>query len=151
SRKVKQWEQRIERDGELLLCWIVRADESLYEVNDVPGFAKAEVVFSTDPAPNLKKRLKEAATRLTDGDIVDQNVDAEGIENFYEKYENQHWLHPPLRLPKWLVGDFKAYTAAVLVYWRRLPKMRLTLPYLYCHVLVGEDGGVVMAEYPDEE
>jgi len=144
-------ERRIERDGKLVLCWIAHADESLHKVHDVPGFAKAEVVFSTDPAPDLKKRLKEAATRLTEGDIVDENVDAVRIQKFYESYKNLHWLNPPLRLPKWLVGDLKAYTAAVLVYWRRLPKMRLTLPYLYCRVLVGEDGGVVMAEYPDEE
>jgi hypothetical protein len=148
NRQVRAWEERIERDGELLLCWIASADESLYEVYDVPGFAKARVVFSTDPAPDLEQRLKEAANRLKKGDSVDENVDTERFEKFYEKCKDQRWLHPPLRLPKWLVGDFKAYTAVVQVYWRRLPKTRLTLPYLYCRVLVGEDGGVVMAEYP---
>jgi hypothetical protein len=46
------------------------------------------------------------------------------------------------------VGDFKAYTAMVPVYWRRLPETRLTLPYLYCRVVFGENGGVVMVDYP---
>lgn len=151
SRQVRAWEERIERDGELLLCWIARADESLHEVYDVPGFANARVVFSPDPAPDLEQRLKEATHRLTEGQIVDENVEVDRIEKFYEKYKDQQWLHPPLRLPKWLVGDFKAYAAVVQVYWRRLPKNRLTLPYLYCRVLVGEDGGVVMAEYPSRK
>jgi hypothetical protein len=134
-----------------LLCWIVRADESLYEVYDVPGYAEARVVFSTSTAPDLKHQLKDAARRLKKGDIVDANVSTGRIEEFYEKYKHQRWLHPPLRLPKWLVGDFKAYAGVVQIYWRRLPRNRLTLPYLYCWVLVGEDGGVIMAEYPDDE
>jgi hypothetical protein len=151
SRQVREWEERIERDGELLLCWIAVAPDDLHEVNDVPGFAVARVVFSTDPAPDLEQRLKEAARRLNKGDSVDENADTERVEQFYNKYTDQKWLDPPLRLPKWLVGNFKAYTAAVQVYWRRLPKMRLTLPYLYCRVLVGEGGGVVMAEYPSRK
>src|SRR5262245_21528952 len=97
GKKLKKWEQRIEQEGELRLCWIAHADESLKKVHDVLGFAKAEVVFSTDPAPDLKKRLREAATRLTDGDIVDENVDAARIQKFYENYKNLHWLNPPLR------------------------------------------------------
>ena len=49
------------------------------------------------------------------------------------------------------VGDFKVYNATAQVYWRRLPQMRLTLPYLYCRVLFGEGGGVVMVEYPGQK
>src|SRR5262245_44405115 len=86
SRQIREWEERIERDGELLLCWVARADESLYEVHDVPGYAEARVVFSTDPAPDLEQRLKEAARRLKKGDIVDENADTDRIEKFYEKY-----------------------------------------------------------------
>jgi hypothetical protein len=151
SRQMREWEERIERDGELLLCWIVVANETLYEVYDVPGYAEARVVFSPEPDDDLKKRLKEAAKRLKKGDIVDENADVERIEKFYEDYKNLRWLNPPLRLPKWLVGDFKAYVAVVQVYWRRLPENKLTLPYLYCRVVLGKDGGVVMADYPDED
>jgi hypothetical protein len=72
------------------------------------------------------------------------------FDAFYDKVKAQVWLHPPIRLPRWLVGDGKFYTALVQVYWRRLPEMCLTLPYIYCHVLLGEDGGTVHAEYPDD-
>ncbi len=153
NRQVLAREKRIKEEGETLLCWIVTAPDDLYEVNDVPGYGEARVVFSADETDEaeLKKRLKEAAKRLKKGDIVDEDVSVTKVEKFYEKYKEQRWLHGPLKLPKWLVGDVEVYTAVVQIYWRRLPEMHLTEPYLYCHVLFGEDGGVEMSNDRDEE
>jgi len=150
-RQVRAWEQRIKQEGDLLVCWVASAEKALYEVNDVPGFGNARVVFSTTRSADLKKRLKEASRRLMEGDIVSEDIDADRVEKFYSKLKEQRWLHPPIRLPKWLVGDFEAYTAMVQVYWRQLPETCLTLPYLYCRVLFGEKGGVQMVEYPEEK
>jgi hypothetical protein len=151
NRQVQARMARIKEEGELLLCWIVTAPDDLYEVNDVPGYGEARVVFSTTDEPDLKKRLKEAAKRLKKGELVDEDISVAKVEKFYDKYKEQRWLHGPLRVPKWLVGDFEVYTAVVQVYWRQLPENKLTLPYLYCYVLFGEEGGVEMDEYPDEE
>jgi len=151
SRQVREREDRIKRDGDFLMCWIVVANKSLYEASNAPGFADARVVFSHTDTPDLKRQLKQAARRLKKGESVEEDVDEARFDKFYDKVKNLRWLHPPLRLPKWLVGDFNVYTAVVQVYWRRLPENVLTLPYLYCWVLLGEDGGVEMGEYPDEE
>ncbi len=151
SQQMKAWEQKLKDEGELVMCWIVDAQEDLHEEHNVPGYGNARVVFSLDGGDDLKKRLKEAAKRLKKGDIVDENADVDKIENFYEKYKNLKWLDAPLKLPKWLVGDVKVYTAVVQVYWRRLPDNQLSLPYIYAYVLTGEGGGTVHAEYPDDE
>lgn len=79
-KQIQEWEQRIEQKGDLLLCWIASADDTLHQEYDVPGYADARVVFSPTAMPDLEEQLKEASRRLMKGDIVDQDVDPDKID-----------------------------------------------------------------------
>ena len=80
------------------------------------------MVFSPTASSDLELRLKEVSERLLEGGVVDETVSSHETEAFREKINGQKWLHPPFRLPKWLVGDIEVYTGVVLVYWHRLPE-----------------------------
>ncbi len=148
SKQIKKQEEKIVKEGKRVLCYVARADDSIYERSEASGYSEVRVVFSTEKRDNLEEMLEDAGRRLVDGDIVDPDAEVpEGeIERFYDEYKNNKWPKPPIRLPKWLIGDFKCYTASLQVYWSKLRKKKLTKPYLYAYVILGENGGLVMED-----
>jgi hypothetical protein len=55
-------------------------------------------------------------------------------------------------LPKRFTGGPVVYSIAVMIRRKHLPDGKITLPYIHCVGLPGDDGGeVYMTEYPDEE
>jgi hypothetical protein len=150
SRSMAKDQERFERDGELHMCWISSAGDDLYKVFDVPGAGNARVVFLLDNIPNRQALLQEITERLKNGKKADNAVDRAQVSAFFEKINQQSYLDAPVRMPQWLVGDVDAYTAMMEVYWRKLPEMKLTKPFVYGRVILGESGGVRHVSYPAE-
>ena len=151
SRSMAKDQERFEREGELHLCWISSAADDLYEVNNVPGAGEARVVFLRGEVPNRKVVLKEITERLTNGKKADNSVNPALVTAFFEKINSKMYLDAPVQLPRWLAGEFDAYTGMMQVFWRRLPEMKLTRPFVYGRVILGENGGVRHVPYPPEE
>lgn len=150
SRSMAKDQERFERDGELQVCWISSAGDDLYQVFDVPGAGNARVVFLRDDVPSHSALLKEITARLTNGEKEDRFADPAKVSAFFDKINNQSYLDPPVRMPQWLVGDVEAYTSMMQVYWRKLPGLKLTKPFVYGRVILGEKGGVRHVPYPAE-
>src|SRR5688500_16630258 len=103
KRSMAKDQERFERDGELQMCWISSAGDDLYKVFDVPGTGNARVVFLRGDVPNRKAVLKEITERLTNGKKEDAHVAPAKVSAFFEKINQQTWLDPPVRMPKWMV------------------------------------------------
>ena len=142
-------QERFERDGDLAKCWISSAGDDLYVVHNVSGAGDARVVFLLDDLPKKNAVLKEITERLTNGEKEDDSIDTGSVNMFFEKINSQTYLDPPVRMPKWLVGDRKAYTGMMQVYWKKLPEKKLTKSYVYGRFLLGEKGGIRHVPYPE--
>lgn len=144
-------QERFEREGALKKCWISSAGDDLYKVHDVPGAGNARVVFLANKVSKQEAVLKEITERLTNGKREDPNIDAMSVKEFFNTINNQSYLDAPVPMPDWLVGDLDAYTGMVQVYWRKLPAKKLTKPYIYGRVLLGDKGGIRHVPYPDAD
>ncbi len=151
TRSMAKDQERFERDGELHVCWISSAGDDLYKVFDVPGAGNARVVFLRDNIPNHQALLQEITERLTNGKKADSAVPPAQVRAFFDKINQQTYLDAPVRMPQWLAGDADAYTGMIEVFWRKLPEMKLTRPFVYGRVILGENGGVRHVPYPAEE
>ena len=64
NRQMREWQERIKREGELLLCWIAQANEtaarSLYQV--VLREARSEDEIETYLNPDMLRRLWPSLT-----------------------------------------------------------------------------------------
>lgn len=114
----------LEKRTQLVKCWIVIADQGLYNgTNEVGG--PARVVFTLEKdVDNADQRLKEIAMRLS-----------EGNQSFHVN-ESDFGKSDPV-LMKWTNG-LKAFTTVVWVSPSHLPGRRLTQPYLMCKVCVSD-------------
>lgn len=150
QRSMAKDQERFERDGELQVCWISSAGDDLYKVYDVPGAGEARVVILRDPLPNRTLVLQDITERLTNGKREDHTVPPAVVKAFFDKINSQTYLDAPVRMPPWLVGNLDAYTGMMQVYWRKLPEMKLTKPFVYGRVILGESGGVRHVPYPPD-
>jgi hypothetical protein len=143
-------EQRIEREGLSVLGWIVMANTSLYRASNSKSHSYAVIVFTPrGDLPDLKKTLNEWAKKLH-GYKLPMNAPNSKDERIIESIMRTQLPNPrALRLPDAITGGTEGYTISVRVPWRKLPGRKLTLPYLYCKVLFGDDGEALMIDYPD--
>lgn len=134
-------EKRIRSRGRRVKAWIVVADPTLYKVYNVAGYSHAQVVFSRTGSEDEQVRFvaEKLKTLFEGNDSVALKV-----------FEKLHRLDPPRKIPASISENQDLYFADVLVYWKMLPGKRLRLPYIYADALVGEGGGVLFVEYPED-
>jgi hypothetical protein len=141
---------KIMRDGKPALCWVVMANDSLYKPmkeGALIKFSFAQLVFTLDPTvQDTHSTLAEWSERLRAFQPSDNPPEDERIIGSVMRTHVPY--NRPLRLPDRLTGGAEGYTVTVEVYWDKLPEGILTLPYIYCQVLVGPGGGARMIEYP---
>jgi hypothetical protein len=71
-------------------------------------------------------------------------------ERIIESVMRTHIPYPkPLRLPHEITGGIEGYTYSMRVQFSKLPGGRLSLPYIYCKFLPGDDPKVLMIDYPE--
>ena len=141
-------EKTIRAEGEAVLCWIVMANDKLYQRNDSNGSSYAVVVFTFDKRLD-SDRLQQIAMELPQFEQVDMDSRDERIIASVMRTQIPYFR--PLRLPDRITGRSEVYTASLHVYWKLLPQRRLTLPYIWALVLVGDAGGALMIEYPESD
>jgi hypothetical protein len=142
--------EKLEREGRPVLCWVVMANDALYTPHQSSGHSYAQVVFTfTERLPDREAKLQELANQLREFEPAEE---ATGDERIIGSVMKSHipYTSRPLRIPGRVAGGLEAYTASVDVYWSRLPGRRLSLPYIYCRVALGEDGSAEMIEYPPQ-
>jgi hypothetical protein len=149
NRRYYAKQARIAREGETVLAWIVMANKALYEKNLSSNCSYAQVVFTLEEGlPDLEGTLKAIAKKLPAFEPSEHHGEDERIIGSVMKTGIPYPY--ALRIPNRVTGGVEAYTISVKVYWNKLPHRRLTLPYLYCKVLLGKEGGALMAESPDD-
>jgi hypothetical protein len=149
NRRYAARQARIEREGEAVLGWIVMANPALYQKRITSDCSYAVVVFTFEKdLPDLKGTLATIAQSLPTFEPGKDPPEDERIIGSVMKTQIPYTY--TLRIPDRVTGGVEAYMVSVKVYWNKLPQRRLTLPYLYCKVLLGKDGGARMAEYPED-
>ena len=144
-------QEHFERNGDLEKCWISSASDDLYKVHNVSGTGEARVVFLRGKSSDNDAVLKEITERLTNGKKEDDSIDSGSVREFFDEINAKSYLDPPVRMPEWLVGKRKAFTGMMQVYWKKLPEKKLTKPFVYGRVILGDKGGIRHVEYPDAE
>lgn len=141
---------RIMEEGEKVLCWLVVANDNLYEPIDegnASAYSFAQVVFTFDDSiKDLHETLEEWSENLKSYKPPKNPNDDERIIGQVMRTHIPYFR--PLRLPKKITGGIKGYTVSVHVFWGLLPEGYITRPYIYCKVLLGSGGGARMVHYP---
>jgi hypothetical protein len=157
-QRQEQRQARIHKEGETVLCWIVMAHADLYRrpkleayggplFNDTAG-GNAQVVFSLEKPADLRRQLERIAGRLPTFQALPGEGEDERI--IASVMKSHHPYFRPLRIPDRVTDGLATYTVSVAVFINLLPDYRLQWPYVYCKVVLGEEGGAFMVEYPDE-
>jgi hypothetical protein len=140
-------DRRVREQGRDVLAWVVMANDQLYVPSDSTGHSYAQVVFALqDDSPRLREQLQEIAESLPSFQVEDKESKDERI---IASVLRSHVPYPdPLRIPDRVTGGLEAYTVSLQVHWNLLPERHLSLPYVYCRVIVGEKGGAVHVANP---
>jgi hypothetical protein len=150
-KKDKARKERIERDGQTVLCWIVVANDALYQPRTgFRDYSYAQVVFTFEPeTPELTRLLNDCAEQLQTYQPGEAPTEDERIIGSVMRNHVPHFQ--PRLVPTHLTRGKTIYTASVIVPWSKLPEGRLTRPYIIGRAFVGPDGGVHMKDYPNTE
>jgi hypothetical protein len=150
GRRQAALEAKILSEGQTVLGWIVMANNALYKASDSSGHSYAVAVFTTDPnLPDMKTQLATWASALYSYEPPENPSKNDRIIG--SVMSTQIPYDRALRLPDEITDGAEGYLIGVCVPWRKLPERKLTLPYVYLKVLLGDDGGCVMIEYPDAD
>ncbi|MBI1914576.1 MAG: hypothetical protein HYS12_07535 [Planctomycetes bacterium] len=143
---------KIVETGQIVKCWIIRANSSLYRKSlfDAP-YDWADVVFTFETArPNLDQVLLELAQRVASfrpgRDATEDELRVARVMSIE--------LPKPSRtpLPTSITGGMKAYMVGTQVMRELLPEGKLTRPYIWAVGLTDNpEGGVVMVPYSESE
>ncbi|HEX3150977.1 MAG TPA: hypothetical protein VHR66_23055 [Gemmataceae bacterium] len=142
-------EADVRENGEPVVGFIVQANNVLWQKGYGDNAAQILITFdrelADDPEQMLKlaRRLGKLKSKPPRDDMEEEiaQLVIDETARFSTRY----------RLPKKFTGGPTVYSIAVMIYRRFLPDRRITLPYVYCVGLPGDDGGAVyMTEYPDD-
>lgn len=137
SRDYAIVQKRLDRDGTIVLGWIVFANDNLYKRNAAGNCWDGQVVFTTEPLPHPEQELERLAGEIRH--FVSHNDDDDDERIIGQIVKVEIGYHHPLRIPKRVAGRLKAYTATVSMETDYFPESRITLPYVYCKVILDED------------
>ena len=139
---------RIEEDGEPVYCYVVFANDDLYKKKQTDDYSYAQVVYTFSRVTDLEVCLSEIAANLRD--YKPPKIPTEEERLIGSVLSTHMPYFDPLRLPKKVAGNIEAYTVSVRVYWKKLPKGKLTRKYIWCKVLDGgQNDNVRMIDYPE--
>jgi hypothetical protein len=148
NEEKRREEEKLEREGKVVLAWIVVANNALHEPNHADDYSYAVVVFTRNQdLPDMEGTLEQIAGKIVNFEAQEHPDEDERIIASVMR-THVPYLSRPLRIPARVTGGLEAYCASIRVHWKLLPARRLSLPYVYCRAAIGEDGSTVQVKYP---
>lgn len=143
-------EREVMEHGEAIRGWIVQANNVLWEEGREDNAAQILITFDRDLQHDSERMLELALKlgRLKEGQPADR-MEAEIAQLVIDETAR---FSTRGKLPMRFTGGPTVYSTAVMVRRKYLPDGKISLPYVHCLALPGDDGGeVIMTEYPDED
>ncbi len=141
---------KLAKDGRIVKAWVVMANDRIYKRGHPEDVAPAVVVCTFEEMDDLDDFLEDVVRRLKGFEQKDPDSPE---EKHIESVMEGHIPYPhPLRIPKRITGGPEAWFVDAGISRSLLPEKRLTLPYIYIKIWVGEkydEGTAKMIPYPD--
>jgi hypothetical protein len=147
----KQRRQELEKRMETVKCWIVLANNDLYN-SKLSNDSMCQVIFTLDnDVTDLHSRMTRISKQLVE---FEPGPDAGNMENAVASVMKTHKAHQnSLLVPSRITDGLKVFTASVYVLRNLLPDKTLTLPFIFCKVCVGDNrepmAGAQMVPYKE--
>ncbi|MGF1579725.1 MAG: hypothetical protein ACFCD0_10210 [Gemmataceae bacterium] len=141
---------RLATSGRIVKAWVVMANTQIYEKGRPEDEAPAVVVCTLENLEDLDDFLEDVTRDLKRFKQKDPDSPEEEMIERVMRTKIPHYT--PVRIPKRITRGPEAYFAGVHISRPLLPKRKLTLPYVYVRIWVGEDydtGATKMVPYPD--
>lgn len=148
ARRDRQ-EKETRRNGEVVVGWIVQANNVLWEKGHGDNAAQVLITFDRDLAHDTEEmqHLARKLGRLKEGRLANAREErlAQLVRDETARFSTRY------KLPREFTGGPTVYSIAVMIRRMYLPSRRITLPYIYGVAMPGPNGGrVYMTEYPED-
>jgi hypothetical protein len=147
--KRERSKKRALAEGEELVAWIVQAPPEMYERGKAIAWPVQVFVSFAGPGHANSEQLSDIAARAVELLRRPPRTPAERevAEILADTRYRPEVRHP---LPIEFTGGLRVWACQVAVQPSLMPEGHLTLPYVYCKAMPGEEGWLWMVKYPDE-
>jgi len=147
KKLIAERKSRLDREGILVLGWIVMVDHRIYQADDSDGRVPAIVIYS--PVDGAEGNLEDRSEKLVDfkpaeGSTFSERVVAHAMNTGILDRD-------PVKLPDAITAGVEGYMLGIDIKRKLLPKRMVTQPWLFLKVIVGEHGYGEMSETPDAD